>query len=939
MSLINKIFGKSEKKLLKQYQPMVDKINALESEFEKKSDDELKEISLALKEKLCEKLSVIDKKTEEIKKQIENTIDQDNKLKLKKDLRECKKTAFDTVLPEAFALVRESSKRTIGLRPFDVQLIGGIVLHEGGIAEMKTGEGKTLAATLAIFLNALGGRGAHLITVNDYLARRDANWMAPVYHKLGLSIGCIQHDCAFIFDPQTEPDQNEVSVEMENLRQIPRKEAYACDITYGTNNEFGFDYLRDNLVLDASQMSQREHHFAVVDEVDSILIDEARTPLIISAPDTESSNKYGMAAKQILPLLQKVKFVTNTEEAEAKKFHADLGEGYDIVANEEKKSALLTQEGQNKCEKTIGIENLFEEFGSENLEWKHAIDQVIKAKIFFNIDKDYVIKNGEVIIVDSFTGRLMPGRRYSEGLHQAIEAKEGLEVRRENRTLATITFQNYFRFYEKLAGMTGTAATNAEEFIKVYGIEVVSIPTNQPIARIDRSDSIYKTEKGKFMAVARKIQECNKKNQPVLTGTISVEKSELLSDMLTQHGIKHEVLNAKNHEKEAAIIAKAGQPGAVTIATNMAGRGTDIKLNEESISAGGLFVIGTERHEARRIDNQLRGRSGRQGDHGESRFFVSLDDDLMRVFGSDRMRSIMDRFKFPEDQPIENRIISKSIESAQAKIEGYNFDTRKYVLEYDDVMNKQRDVIYKKRKQALRALDNEESQDYLTDAILEYLDNEVAGIVMQFTNQSDEQGRRRSSSYGGPKDVKVDVNSIRDEINKIVEVKKSEMPQDNLELQKNLQELIHKKYEEREKYVGSETMRRIERLVFLRIIDMLWMEHLDFMDHLRNSVTLRGFGQRDPLVEYKKEGYIAFENLLANIQTNVCQFILKANMPQVESKDEQEQKKRKNLQYSGGEESDSVSTTIRHQNKIGRNDPCPCGSGKKYKKCCYGKTD
>ena len=923
MSLINKIFGKSEQKLLKHYQPMVDKINALESEFEKKSDDELKEIVLALKEKLRERLDGMSEKIAEMKKQIENMIDQENKLKLKKDLRNFKKTAFDEILPEAFVLVRESSKRTIGLRPFDVQLIGGIVLHDGGIAEMKTGEGKTLAATLAIFLNALEGKGAHLVTVNDYLARRDANWMAPIYYKLGLSVGCIQHDCAFIFDPQTEPDQNEVSVEMENLRQISRKEAYACDVTYGTNNEFGFDYLRDNLVLDAIQMGQREHYFAVVDEVDSILIDEARTPLIISAPDTESSSKYGMAAKQILPLLQKVKFVTNTEEAEAKKFHTDLGEGYDIVANEEKKSALLTQEGQDKCEKAIGIDKLFEEFGSENLEWKHAIDQVVKAKIFFNVDKDYVIKDGEVIIVDSFTGRLMPGRRYSEGLHQAIEAKEGLEVRRENRTLATITFQNYFRFYEKLAGMTGTASTNAEEFEKVYGLEVVTIPTNKPIARIDRSDSIYKSEKGKFMAVARKIKECNKKKQPVLAGTISVEKSEMLSDMLRQFDIKHEILNAKNHEKEATIIAEAGQAGAVTIATNMAGRGTDIKLSDEAKEAGGLFVIGTERHEARRIDNQLRGRSGRQGDPGESRFFVSLDDDLMRVFGSDKMRSIMDRFNFPEDQPIENRIISKSIESAQAKIEGYNFDTRKYVLEYDDVMNKQRDVIYKKRKQALKALNSEESQDYLTNTILEYLDGEVAGIVMRATDQ----------------DQKVDSNSVREEINKIVDVKKTEIPEDGEDFLSNLQNLIHEKYEEREKQLGDEGMRRIERLVFLRIIDMLWMEHLDFMDHLRNSVTLRGFGQRDPLVEYKKEGYTAFERLLANIQNNVCQFIFKASIPQVENKNEQEEKKRKNLQYSGAEDSDTVSTTIRNQNKIGRNDLCPCGSGKKYKKCCYKKTD
>jgi len=918
MSIINKIFGQSEKKILKQYQPIVGKINNLEKEFESFSDEQLKEKAQELKKRLLEGLEKNAEKIKEINKQIVSSVDQENRIKIKKRLHSEKKKNYDQILPEAFAIVRESSKRALGMRHFDVQLIGGMVLHEGGIAEMKTGEGKTLAATLAVFLNALEEKGAHVITVNDYLAKRDANWMAPVYYNLGLSVGCIQHDAAFVFDPQVEPDKNEVSVEMENLRPVSRKEAYACDIVYGTNNEFGFDYLRDNLVLDPEQMSQRHHHFAIVDEVDSILIDEARTPLIISAPDTNSSNKYAMVAQKILPLLTRIRFVTNVEEAESKKFNTDIESGYDIIANEEKKSALLTQEGQDKVENVLGIKGLFEGFDSESFSWKHAIDQCVKAKVFFIRDKNYVVKDGSVVIVDDFTGRLMPGRRYSEGLHQAIEAKEGLEVQKESRTLATITFQNYFRFYEKLSGMTGTASTNAEEFNKVYGLDVATIPPNKPVIRKDLPDSIYKSELGKFKAVIRKIKECNQKGQPVLVGTISVEKSEMLSQMLKREGVEHEVLNAKNHEREAAIVSKAGEYGAVTIATNMAGRGTDIKLGKGVKEAGGLFVLGTERHEARRIDNQLRGRSGRQGDPGTSQFYVSMEDDLMRIFGSDKIRGIMDRFNFPEDQPIENKILSKSIENAQGKIEGYNFDARNHLLEYDDVMNKQRDAIYKKRRQVLDSLKDKESQEALKNLILDFINKEIADIILVSVDQ----------------DGNVDLNLALKEVKNIIEVRKDEIGEGCQNLQSRLQEIIRKKYDKRENEFGENTMRNIEKLVALRIIDMLWMQHLDYMEHLRNSVSLRGFGQRDPLVEYKKEGIAAFHNLLKAIQSNIARNIFKAGFMQAERNIEQEKKERSNLRYSGDDDSSSSSTTVRNANKVGRNDPCPCGSGKKYKKCC-----
>jgi len=923
MSIINKLFGKSEKTILKKYQLTVDSINVIEKDFEKFSDTELKEKTQKLKEEIEKEFDRISGDIKAIEQELEDTVDQDNKLKIKAKLRKEKNKVFSNFLPEAFALVREASKRTLGLRHFDVQLIGGLVLHEGGIAEMKTGEGKTLAATLAVFLNALEGKGSHIITVNDYLARRDANWMAPIYHILGLSVGCIQHDSAFLFDPQSEPDENEVSVEMENLKPVSRAEAYGCDVTYGTNNEFGFDYLRDNLVLDPNQMVQKWHNFAIVDEVDSILIDEARTPLIISAPDMDSSNKYELVAQRALPHLEKIRFITSMEESEAKKLNTSLEEGFDIVANEERKSALLTQQGQDKCEKALGVNGLFEGIEQESFAWKHAIDQAVKAKVFFNKDKDYVVKDGQVVIVDDFTGRLMPGRRYSEGLHQAIEAKEGLKVQKESKTVATITFQNYFRFYEKLSGMTGTAVTNAEEFNRVYGLDVEVIPTNKPIIRKDFSDSIYKTEKGKFIAAAEKIKECNGNNQPVLVGTISVEKSEALSDLLAEKGVRHEILNAKNHEKEASIIAKAGEAGSVTIATNMAGRGTDIKISEEAKKAGGLFVLGTERHEARRIDNQLRGRSGRQGDEGASRFFVSLDDDLMRIFGSDRIRGMMDKLNFPEDQPIENKILSKAIESAQTKVEGYNFDIRKHVLEYDDVMNKQRDLIYRRRRKILFAIKDEQRK------------NEIKNMAVDLLNQEIEKTVYSSLDKEG----KINTAVLLNELNNIVGLKKDIFEKlSDLEISIAIQQIKDALWEEYDKYeqkLGVDAMRQLERLVLLRVIDMFWMEHLDYMDYLRNSVSLRGFGQRDPLVEYRKEGFIAFENLLSNIQTNFSRYIFRASFAQAQASMEKEKQQRKHLNYSGGDDSpSSAGVTIKNKDKVGRNDLCPCGSGKKFKRCC-----
>jgi preprotein translocase subunit SecA len=875
--ILSKIFGSAEKQA-NRLKPLVEKINNLESILEKLSDSEIRA------------------KTDEFKERLKNN------------------EALDDILPEAFAVVREAVKRVDGKRLFDVQITGGIVLHQGKIAEMKTGEGKTHTATTAIYLNSLSGKGTHVITVNDYLAKRDTNWMGPIYNFLGLSIGCIQHDQSFIYEPKIK-DSDEVSVEMENLHPVNRREAYVADITYGTNNEFGFDYLRDNMVQEASQCVQRELHYAIVDEVDSILIDEARTPLIISAPDSESTKLYRRFA-QVVPRL---------------KMEAD----YNV--DEKMRAVTLTEKGISEVEKMLGIENIYD---VSRISYVHQLEQALKANILFKRDRDYVVKEGEVIIVDDFTGRLMPGRRYSEGLHQAIEAKENVEVQKESRTLATITFQNYFRMYEKLAGMTGTALTSAEEFNKVYKLEVVPIPTNQSMIRKDFPDMVYKTEFGKFEAVTEEIKRLNKNGQPVLVGTIAIEKSEVLHEMLERKGVPHEVLNAKNHEREAMIIANAGQKGAVTIATNMAGRGTDIKLGEEVVGLGGLHILGTERHEARRIDNQLRGRAGRQGDPGSSQFFVSLEDELMRRFGGDKVKSIMDRLGLPEDQPIENKMISRSIESAQAKIEGFNFDIRKHVLEYDDVMNKQREVIYKKRKEVL-------TKKSLKDDIINIVEDEIEQIVGVHTASHTEDWQIE--------DIINDFNAICPsgaDLNKISEIQKSKNEVNDAQkisrLVEYLKGLAKEVYGKKEQEISPEIMRQIEKAIYLRSIDTFWMNHLDDMDYLRDGIGLRGYGQRDPLVEYKKEGYLLFQNLLASVQNAVLTTIFKVGV--IKEEPALQKSILEDVKYQGAEEAPAQFGAAREMSgeseekkqqpivnkssEVGRNDPCPCGSGKKYKKCC-----
>jgi preprotein translocase subunit SecA len=826
---------------------------------------------------------------------------------------------LDQILPEAFATVREASKRVLGQRHYDVQLIGGLALHQGKIAEMKTGEGKTLVSTLPVYLNALTGKGVHVVTVNDYLARRDANWMGPIYRFLGLSVGTIQHEHSFLFDPQVSPDGQEVTVEMQNLHEIGRREAYACDITYGTNNEFGFDYLRDNMAVSNGQLAQRELNFAVVDEIDSILIDEARTPLIISAPDMESDTLYESFANMV-PRLQR--------EA-------------DYTVDEKMRAVSLTEDGMEKVEQLLGMGNIYDEGG---ILMVHHLEEALKAEVLFKRDKDYMVTpEGEVVIIDEFTGRAMPGRRYSEGLHQAIEAKEKVKVQKESRTLATITFQNYFRLYKKLCGMTGTAATSSEEFSKVYKLEVLEIPTNKTVVRADRPDSIYKTEKGKFMALIQEIKRRNEKGQPVLVGTISIEKSEILSEMLLREGIKHEVLNAKYHEKEALIIAQAGQKGAVTIATNMAGRGTDIKLGEGVIELGGLCILGTERHEARRIDNQLRGRSGRQGEPGETQFYVSTEDHLMRVFGSDKMKSVMDTFGIAEDMPIENSFISKQIEAAQRKIEGYNFDLRKHVLDYDDVMNKQRENIYKRRRELLEATkkveENGEQQPVikenfpellkLKDRVMNMLENQIQDIVSVHTadirGNWDEKAIWESAN---------NISPLGEETkNKVHEIFLANEAEEWVkgQLVDTLLEAIVMDYNAKEESLGYETTRQIEKMVLLRSVDMLWMEHLTAMDCMRDGIGLRGYGQRDPLVEYKKEAYRMYHDLMKAIEENVVTSLFKIQVVRkIESPMEN-----KNVQESGGsvDEAEASKPEV-NGSHVGRNDLCPCGSGRKYKKCC-----
>ncbi|HWP95359.1 MAG TPA: preprotein translocase subunit SecA [Syntrophomonadaceae bacterium] len=766
---------------------------------------------------------------------------------------------LDDILPEAFALVREAARRTLGMRHFDEQLIGGMVLHQGRIAEMKTGEGKTLVATLPAYLNALEGKGVHIVTVNDYLAARDAGWMRPIYEFCGLTVGLIVH----------------------GLEYVERKAAYACDLAYGTNNELGFDYLRDNMVVAAEHMVQRPLFYAIVDEVDSILVDEARTPLIISGEGDKPTDLYYRIAK-FVPRLQ-------NED--------------DYMVDEKAHLVTLTEEGVRKVEKFFTVENL-----SDNMELAHHVNQGLKAHCLMRRDRDYVVKDDQVIIVDEFTGRLMFGRRYSDGLHQAIEAKEGVKIEKESQTLATITFQNYFRMYKKLAGMTGTAKTEEEEFRKIYGMDVVVIPTHMPMVREDKSDVVYRTEMGKFRAVVEDIVERHGRGQPVLVGTISIEKSELVSDMLARRGVKHQVLNAKHHEKEAQIIAQAGQEGTVTIATNMAGRGTDIVLGDGVTSLGGLYVLGTERHEARRIDNQLRGRSGRQGDQGLSRFYVSMEDDLMRLFGSANIESLMDRLGMDDEMPIENSVVSKALESAQKKVEGHNFDIRKNVLEYDDVINQQREVIYGERRKVLWGEDLKETIASMIDDVIDQVVESFAGEV------------KYSDSWDLPGLITYVDQNILPQFDMGVEELKGLTKSDMKEM---LQDKTHDLYELRETELSSETMRELEKVVLLRIIDEKWMDHIDAMDQLRNGIGLRAYAQKDPLIEYRFEAFEAFQNMVYSIKEDVVRFILRVRVVQ-------KLEERQTMEAGPGTEK----TPVKVGDKVGRNDPCPCGSGKKYKKCC-----
>jgi preprotein translocase subunit SecA len=801
---------------------------------------------------------------------------------------------LDDLLPESFAATREAGLRTLGQRHFDVQLLGGAVLHSGRIAEMRTGEGKTLTATLAVALNALSGRGVHVVTVNDYLAKRDTQWMGQVYDALGLSVACIQHESAFMYDRDWTGDDER----LVRLRPVTRAEAYAADITYGTNNEFGFDYLRDNMVPSADRMVQRDLTYAIVDEVDNILIDEARTPLIISGQAEQATDRYYQFAQIVKQLKEK------------RDYEVDL----------KHKSVAISEEGIDRVEQLMQLppgESIYDE---RHIELTHYLEQALKAQVTFVRDKDYIVRDGEVIIVDEFTGRMMEGRRYSEGLHQAIEAKEGVRVRRQNVTLATITFQNYFRMYEKLAGMTGTAKTEAEEFRRIYSLDVVTIPTNMPMVREDRGDLVFKNERGKFNAVIADIKEKREQGRPVLVGTTSIETSERLSDELKRQGIPHQVLNAKQHEREAAIVAEAGEPKAVTIATNMAGRGTDIKLGPGVREAGGLHIIGTERHEARRIDNQLRGRAGRQGDPGSSQFYVSLEDDLMKRFGSDRISKMMERLGMEEDVPIEHGVITKSIENAQIKVEGHNFDLRKHVVQYDDIMNMHREVIYADRKRLVQGED-------IQERVWEMVEREIEKLV--------------SANMGDGKDLERYDDRIFEAYKGLVPM--SEVTQDDIasfernDLVDFLIEDAESGYDQVEARFGPEVMRRVERHVMLTVIDKLWVAHLTEMDELREGVGLQAYAQKDPLVVYKTQGYDFFQQLLANIQHDVVHTIFRvqpavAQQPvRTQVTEESDQAPAAPGEPDGN--GNGNAPVQRKARKVGANEPCPCGSGKKYKHC------
>lgn len=888
-TIIKKVIGTKNERELKRIQPLIEKISSLEPQI----------VSMSIAE--------LSKKTDEFRRRLE------------------KGDTLDDILPEAFAVVREVSKKTTGMKHFDAQLIGGVVLHEGRIAEMKTGEGKTLVATLPLYLNALEGKGAHLITVNDYLAKRDTQWMGPIYHSLGLTLGVIQHEESFLYDPSYESPEKR----FQYLRPCTRQNAYLADITYGTNNEFGFDYLRDNMKFDLRDYVQRDLNYAIVDEVDSILIDEARTPLIISGPTEESTDKYYKIDK-IIPRLKK-----------------DL----DYTIEEKTRTVALTDEGNSKVEALLGVKNLYD---PSNIEIVHHVNQALKAHTLFKRDVDYVVKDGEVIIVDEFTGRLMPGRRWSDGLHQAVEAKEGVKIANENQTLATITFQNYFRLYNKLAGMTGTADTEAEEFAKIYNLDVMVIPTHMPMVRSDHPDIIYKTEREKFDAVINEIIECHKKGQPVLVGTISIEKSEQLSILLKKRGIPHSVLNAKYHEKEAEIIVQAGRSGTVTIATNMAGRGTDIILGGNPkgsskdflqdkknyteddwkqaiekadaicqedrgrvLTAGGLHILGTERHEARRIDNQLRGRSGRQGDPGSSRFYLSLGDDLLRIFGSERIASIMDRLGMEEGTPIENRMVTKAIENAQKKVEAHNFDIRKHLLEYDDVMNKQRMEIYSYRKEVLAG-------ENLKEKVFEMIEDLLDEIISIYCP---EEGYSEEWDLQGLRDALSRQFSLGFDPSRVSE------GMDRVSFKEDILKNIQTNYAKREKELGDPLMRHLEKIVMLQAIDTQWKDHLLAMDHLKEGIGLRGYGQKDPLVEYKKEGFDIFVDMGERIKAEVVDRLFKIQIAKEESlPDRFTLREIPKIQINRGD-GEGASKPVTKGKKVGRNEPCPCGSGKKYKKC------
>ena len=840
---LTKVFGSKNDRTIKQLRKIVARINDLEPTVEPLSDEELAAKTVEFKERIAQGESL------------------------------------DDLLPEAFAVVREAAKRVLGERHYDVQLIGGIVLHQGKIAEMKTGEGKTLMSTAPVYLNALSGKGVHVVTVNDYLASRDMEWMGQIYRFLGLTTGSIVHD----------------------MDDDARRAAYAADVTYGTNNEFGFDYLRDNMKFDLADFCQRGFNYAIVDEVDSILIDEARTPLIISGPADMSTDMY-LKVDRIMKHFQEEVHYTKDEKT---------------------RQAMLTDEGVALAEELLGVDNLYD---PRNINYLHHVNQALKAHVLFQRDVDYIVRNGQVVIVDEFTGRTMEGRRYSDGLHQALEAKEGVKIEKENQTLASITFQNYFRMYDKLAGMTGTADTEAAEFKKIYDLDVVVIPTHQEMIRQDYPDVIYKNEKAKYRNIVREIKELHEKGQPILVGTISIDVSEKISKMLKKEKIPHEVLNAKQHEREAEIIAEAGQKGKVTIATNMAGRGTDIKLGEGVRELGGLHILGTSRHESRRIDNQLRGRAGRQGDPGSSRFFLSLEDDLLRIFGSGRLSGIMDKLGMEEDEPIEHSMISKAIENAQRKVEGHHFDIRKHLLEYDDVMNKQREVIYSQRREVLKG-------DNVKPIIDDMIEDLVEGVALSVVNP-----KIPSEDW--------DWDTFFEQVMQIFNIELTWTKSDRVDLDEEklrdmLMEEVQAKYRRQEELNGEEQMRHLERMILLQTVDTLWKEHLLNMDHLKEGIGLRGYGQKNPLDEYKKEGFDLFMNMIETVKQQTVGALLRVQLVQEDElerlEEERRREKEKELEMArqqAAKEEAAPKTVRRQQEKVGRNAPCPCGSGKKYKKCC-----